>query len=376
MNDISKSTKRISFEMLLESVNYCNLCERLCSRKKVLSKYNGNLNSKVLFIAEAPGRLGAECTGIPLYGDKTGENFDLLLNSIGWDRNDIFITNAILCNPQDDKGNNATPNKVEILNCNYYLEMTIKLIEPDIIVTLGATALNALKLIYDHKFTLKDHVGECLQWGDKKLMPLYHTGPRALVHRSRAKQRADFISLSHMIDPKKGVKKKELRTQAKVTNLSDRLLELVKYVVGFCKDLSFFKLTKLLYLIDYYYLKDHGSSISGAVFLRMQEGPWVPSLRALVSDNADSFSTYFINKKAYVRARQISNNEKFSGGEIVFIRSILEKYSNYTDFQLKTAVYLTEPMKYILEQENTGQKMLKVPVLYKDNTVINLHVPK
>jgi DNA polymerase len=75
----------------------------MCNRRKVLSANNGNLNSKVVFIAEAPGRLGAECTGIPLYGDKTGENFEMLLGNIGWKREDVFITNSILCNPQDER---------------------------------------------------------------------------------------------------------------------------------------------------------------------------------------------------------------------------------------------------------------------------------
>ena len=46
-------------------------------RRKVFSEANGNIDSKALFIAEAPGRLGADKTGIPLYGDRTGDNFEL-----------------------------------------------------------------------------------------------------------------------------------------------------------------------------------------------------------------------------------------------------------------------------------------------------------
>jgi DNA polymerase len=113
----------------------------MCNRKKVLSAKNGNLNSKVLFIAEAPGRLGAERTNTPLYGDKTGDNFEKLLGSIGWKRDDVFITNSVLCNPQKNSRNNrsvnAQPNCEELKNCNEYLEKTIKIINPDVIITLG-----------------------------------------------------------------------------------------------------------------------------------------------------------------------------------------------------------------------------------------------
>ncbi len=81
-------TKFVRFEALVQSIQNCNLCPRMQCRRKVFSEANGNLNSKVLFIAEAPGRLGADHTGIPLHGDKTGDNFETLLQSVNWDRKD------------------------------------------------------------------------------------------------------------------------------------------------------------------------------------------------------------------------------------------------------------------------------------------------
>ena len=63
----------------------------------------------MLFVAEAPGRLGADRTGIPLYGDRTGENFQTLLGNIGWKREQVFITNAVLCNPKQETGITAPP---------------------------------------------------------------------------------------------------------------------------------------------------------------------------------------------------------------------------------------------------------------------------
>lgn len=376
MSCINYINKENAFDGLLNSVTHCDLCERLCNKKKVLSKYNGSLESRVLFIAEAPGRLGAECTGIPLCGDKTGENFELLLSSIGWSRNDVFLTNAILCNPQDENGNNSTPTKDEIENCSYYLNMTIRLINPEVIVTLGVKALEAIKVLCKHEYLLNKDVGLCHDWNGMKLFPLYHMGPRALIHRSFANQRADFIKLSHLVDSIRGIKKRVKVSSNQIIKTNDPLLTLTKMVVDYCKDISLFKLTKLLYLIDLGFLKQSGKSVTGSIFLRMQEGPWIPSLQNLIKQNDSYFKTYFINKKPHIlpQGNELST-QIFSEDERDYVNKVLDKYVTYSDAAIKTAVYLTEPMKYILKQEKKGENMLKVPVLYRDDTVINLHAP-
>ena len=144
-------------------------------------------------MAEAPGRLGADRTGIPLYGDRTGDNFEALLGNVGWRREEVFITNAVLCNPKKENGNNGTPTREEISNCSAYLEMTITLIAPDVIVTLGATALTALSMLSPHGIELREGVAQVVPWRGTRFFPLYHPGPRATIHRSLTKQRSDFM---------------------------------------------------------------------------------------------------------------------------------------------------------------------------------------
>jgi len=69
-----------------------------------LSEKNGNIDSPVLFINETPSRMVADRTGIPFCGDITGNNFKRLLYFSGLTRRDIFITNAVLCNPHNEQG--------------------------------------------------------------------------------------------------------------------------------------------------------------------------------------------------------------------------------------------------------------------------------
>jgi uracil-DNA glycosylase family 4 len=134
------------------------------------------VESKVLFVAEAPGRLGADRTGVPLFGDRTGDNFEALLGNIGWRREQVFITNAVLCNPKQDDGNNDTPTAEEIAKCSAYLEMVITLVNPDVIVTLGVTALDALNLLSPHGIELREGVAQLVPWRGTRLFPLYHPG--------------------------------------------------------------------------------------------------------------------------------------------------------------------------------------------------------
>jgi DNA polymerase len=203
----NRKSKMINFENLILSVNKCKNCIRMCNRKKVLSEKNGNIHSKVMFIAEAPGRLGAEQTNIPLYGDRTGDNFGKLLQAAGWYREDIFITNAVLCNPQDENGNNSTPTNKEIKNCSIYLKETIEVVNPDVIVTLGSKALLALKNIKQHDITLKKCVAKIQPWNDKLLFPLYHPSPASInFNRNMKRQTGDFIKLTSIVDPITGLK--------------------------------------------------------------------------------------------------------------------------------------------------------------------------
>ena len=148
--------KELQFEVLAGEAATCSRCEAMCGRSAVLGPLNGNIRPKVMFIAEAPGRQGADRTRRPFYGDKSGENFQKYLDSIGLAREEIFITNTVLCSPRSATGANRRPTVREIRNCRDFLERTIRLIDPRVVATLGSVALEALKSIEYHQITLRN----------------------------------------------------------------------------------------------------------------------------------------------------------------------------------------------------------------------------
>ena len=195
------------FEELVEAVQGCTLCPVISDRSKVLSRRNGSLEARVMFVAEAPGRLGADRTGVPLFGDRAGRNFQTLIEHVGWDREDLFVTNAVLCNPRTPEGNNRRPRRTEIANCSRYLKRTIDIIQPDVVVALGGIVLVSLRICSPHDAVLKSHVGTAVAWYDRTLVPLYHPGPRALLHRRFTRQKRDYMWLRDFVRSAEGLRR-------------------------------------------------------------------------------------------------------------------------------------------------------------------------
>ncbi len=172
----------------------------MCDRTAVLSTLNGRLAARVMFIGEAPGRKGADRTHIPFSGDQSGKNFDRFIGSIGLAREDIFITSAALCNPRTDSGANRKPTKTEVANCSPFLRKAIEIVNPQVIVTLGSVALEAIKLIEWHELTLKESSGTIHDWNGRLIIPIYHPSPQVLAsHRREAEQLRDYRVVAQAI---------------------------------------------------------------------------------------------------------------------------------------------------------------------------------
>jgi uracil-DNA glycosylase family 4 len=193
------TNRQQAFQQLIARAQACRLCPRMEGRRRVLGPGNGPIDAQILFVAEAPGRFGADRCGVPLTGDQSGRNFDALLQQAGLTRESIFITNAVLCNPRDERGNNARPTSREVEHCANHLRETIAILQPRYVVTLGQVALQALEHIARHEVTLARHVGLPQQWNGQWLIALYHPGPRARIHRPFAMQIEDFRRLGAFI---------------------------------------------------------------------------------------------------------------------------------------------------------------------------------
>ena len=187
--------RKKTFSKLSKNAARCRLCPAMADLPAVLSSKNGSIYTDLIFIAEAPGRFGAGRTGIPFHGDRSGDNFELLLDHAGLNRKGIFITNAILCNPLKG-GNNRRPTTKEIENCSSFLQDLIDLIAPKVISTIGGVALEAVNHLFRTRYKLANVVARPLNVYKFILFPLYHPSPRVVyTRRTLDQQKRDFKKL-------------------------------------------------------------------------------------------------------------------------------------------------------------------------------------
>ncbi len=117
-----------------ETCKDCTKCALSKNRTQVVFG-DGNPDSKILFVGEAPGA-DEDIEGRPFVG-KAGRLLTTNLESIGIFREkDYYITNIAKCRPPD----NRAPEESEMAACSYILKKEIELIKPRLIVALGKTA--------------------------------------------------------------------------------------------------------------------------------------------------------------------------------------------------------------------------------------------
>jgi uracil-DNA glycosylase family 4 len=194
-------TREKLFAALTAEAAACRLCPAMCGRRAVLSERNGTLRPRVLFIGEAPGRQGGDRTRVPFSGDQSGRNFSRYLASINLTREEIFITNAALCNPRKSSGANRKPTSSEISNCSPFLRRQLEILDPPVVVTLGAVSLAALKAVEYHELTLRENAGGVYEWNGRLLVPVYHPSPQVLAsHRREDAQLRDYQSIARALE--------------------------------------------------------------------------------------------------------------------------------------------------------------------------------
>ncbi len=186
------------FARLVEDVRACTACSGV-AHSHVLGAGNGLLNARVAFVAEAVGRRGGAITGVPLTRDESGKRFAVFLSLAGLTREDVFVTNAVLCNPLDALGRNRPPTTAEVARCRPFLARTLANLDAPVVVALGRVALESLRTIAPHALDLRRDVATPAAWHGRTLVPMYHPSRQSTLHRPQRLQEDDWRRLGHVM---------------------------------------------------------------------------------------------------------------------------------------------------------------------------------
>lgn len=156
----------------------------------------GNLDAKVMFIGEAPGKKEAE-TGRPFVGS-SGKVLTEFLEEIDLSRDDVYITNVVKDRPPD----NRDPRSEEIDLYAPFLKRQIEIIQPRVIATLGRFAMTFILDLFDlplHGEKISDLHGKPLavsaSFGQVTVIPLFHPAVALYNRNQRKTLAADFEML-------------------------------------------------------------------------------------------------------------------------------------------------------------------------------------
>ncbi|MBU6338542.1 MAG: uracil-DNA glycosylase [Rickettsiales bacterium] len=196
LNEIVAKAKKMAaaaknlaeLRVAVESFDGCNL-------KKMATNTvfcDGNPNSKVMVIGEAPGN-HEDLQGIPFCGD-SGKVLDAMFKAINMTREkNFYITNVIFWRPPG----NRRPTEEELAICRPFVERHIELINPEVIVLVGATSMSAILGMNDPISSIR---GKFMDFSPKflsrtiKTFAIFH--PSYLMRQSAKKKLAWFDMLA------------------------------------------------------------------------------------------------------------------------------------------------------------------------------------
>ena len=176
MQDQTKSNEAaekaaVELEKIADEVRQCRKCG-LGSLRTNAVPGEGRANARIVFVGEGPGA-DEDAQGRPFVG-RAGQLLDKVIVACGLKREDVFICNILKCRPPE----NRDPKPEEIISCLPYLQRQIELINPEVIVALGAhaarTLLNTNKSIGQLRGQFQQYYAG-LGRAPIKLMPTYHT---------------------------------------------------------------------------------------------------------------------------------------------------------------------------------------------------------
>lgn len=166
------------WKALAVRIRGCTACSELAAARTtvVVGSHPGSPTS-VMLVGEAPGANEDE-SGIPFVG-RAGQLLDELLAEVGMPRQTVAVANVLKCRPPK----NRKPARAEIANCRGWLTAQLAIVDPAIVVALGATAVEWFFGSGAKIGVLRARFHEI---GGRQVLPTYHPsaairfGPRGM----------------------------------------------------------------------------------------------------------------------------------------------------------------------------------------------------
>lgn len=172
-------TPEKALRLIREDLGDCTRCPLHKQGRKQIVFGVGNPRADIMFVGEGPGA-DEDQQGEPFVG-RAGQLLNNMISAMGIRREDVYIANVVKCRPPG----NRTPEREECDTCSPFLLRQIAVVNPKIVVALGAVAAKTLLGVNDAMVNMR---GRIYDFKNTKLAVTYH--PAYLLRDPRQKKEA------------------------------------------------------------------------------------------------------------------------------------------------------------------------------------------
>jgi hypothetical protein len=185
-----------------------------------------------------------------------------------------------------------------------------------------------------------------------------------MIHRSFANQRSDYQFVAEQWR-----RLTQVRRASTGATRGD-VMAVARYLLASRGAVTYFELHKLAYLTEYLHVRKSGRRLTTAYFIRQKDGPYCTDLEIERIRRADESIRVFKEEgKLCLRLGADETPQLFSDGPRISDEAraaadeAMVRYGDKTDSELKTAVYLTAPMRFLLRREqSTKANLYNAPI--------------
>ena len=176
---VAPAHKAEALVAIQEEIGDCTRCPLAYAGRRKIVFADGDANARLMFVGEGPGA-DEDAQGLPFVG-KAGQLLNNMIQAMGLKREQVYIANIVKCRPPA----NRAPEPVEANTCSQFLLKQIDVVQPQVIVALGATAATYLLGVKQSLASLRGRWHGCR---GAKLVVTYH--PAFLLRDPRQKGEA------------------------------------------------------------------------------------------------------------------------------------------------------------------------------------------
>ena len=176
---IPAAGRAAALRAIQQEVGDCTRCPLAYAGRRKIVFGDGSPTARLMFVGEGPGA-EEDVQRLPFVG-KAGQLLNNMIAAMGLARSDVYIANIVMCRPP----NNRVPEPVEANTCTQFLLRQIDVVQPEVIVALGATAAMYLLGVKQSLSSLRGRWHTCR---GAKLAVTYH--PAFLLRDPRQKAEA------------------------------------------------------------------------------------------------------------------------------------------------------------------------------------------